>query len=98
MLIEVRERSEYEVVHIPGSINIPVKEYPNAFALSKDNFKSIFGITKPSPDKELVFLCAAGLRAKRAYDNALKDGYVNSSIYPGSMNDWVANGGHKLKL
>ncbi|CCE63966.1 hypothetical protein TPHA_0G01290 [Tetrapisispora phaffii CBS 4417] len=98
VLVDNREPSEYEVVHIPGSINIPYKSHPNGFALDGNAFQATFGVPKPDPKKELVFFCASGFRAGKSREVAYENGYKNTSIYPGSTNDWVSNGGDKLNL
>lgn len=98
VLVDVREPSEYSVVHIPGSINVPYKSHPEGFKLSEPEFHSAFGINKPTEDKELVFFCASGMRAAKARSVAFNHGFRNTAIYPGSMNDWVSNGGDKLSL
>ncbi|CCC68145.1 hypothetical protein NCAS_0B00610 [Naumovozyma castellii] len=98
VLVDVREPSEYSVVRIPGSINIPYRTHPDAFTLNDAEFQSSFGVPKPAHNKELIFFCASGMRASKAEQVASKNGYNNTSIYKGSMNDWVAHGGDKLNL
>lgn len=98
VLIDVREPKEFEVVSIPGSVNVPFRTHPEGLSLDDADFKHTFGFPKPSKDKELVFFCASGRRAASAEGVAEKHGYHNTSLYPGSLNDWVAKGGDKLKL
>lgn len=98
LLIDVREPAEFETVKIPGSFNVPYRSSPEAFGLPAAEFESKFGLAKPSQDTELVFFCAAGGRASNAQKKAISYGYNKTAIYPGSMNDWIANGGDKLKF
>lgn len=98
VLVDVREPSEYSVVHIPGSINVPFKSHQDGFTLDAAEFDKTFGIPKPTQDKELVFFCASGMRANKTRRVAFNNGFSNTSIYPGSMNDWVSNGGDKLSF
>lgn len=98
VLVDVREPSEYSVVHIPGSINVPYRSHPDAFALDPLEFKKQIGISKPDISKELIFYCASGKRGGEAQKVAHTSGYSNTSLYPGSMNDWVAHGGDKLSI
>ncbi|CCF55859.1 hypothetical protein KAFR_0A04240 [Kazachstania africana CBS 2517] len=98
VLVDVREPSEYSVVNIPGSINVPYRSHPDAFALDTEAFEKTFGVQKPNAEKELVFFCASGMRGAKAQNVAANNGYKNSAVYPGSMNDWVGQGGDKLKL
>lgn len=98
VLVDVREPSEFEVVRIPGSINVPYKSHPNGFALPADEFQTTFNVSKPDKSKKLIFFCASGFRAGRAEGVAANDGYSNTAIYTGSMNDWVDKGGDNLKF
>lgn len=98
VLVDVREPSEYEVVSIPGSLNVPYRSHPDAFSLGATEFQQKFHFPKPDKNKEVIFFCASGMRASNAQHVAAKDGYEHTAIYPGSMNDWVSNGGDKLKL
>ena len=77
--------------------NIPYKSAPDALALPAEEFQAKFGFSKPAKDAELVVFCAAGRRAEGAQGKAVANGYTNVSIYPGSMNDWVAKGGDKIQ-
>ena len=98
LIVDVREPSEYSIVSIPGSINVPYRSHPDGFTLGDAEFEKQFNVPKPSQDKELVFMCASGMRAGKAREVAASHGYSNTSIYPGSMNDWVSKGGDKLKF
>lgn len=98
VIVDVREPSEYEVVSIPGSINVPYRSDPTGFAFDEFHFKKAFNVDKPPKSKRLIFMCASGKRASGAEEVAAADGYSNTAVYTGSMNDWVENGGDKLKF
>lgn len=98
VLIDVREPTEFEDVKIPGSYNVPFRSHPQGFSLDDATFERTFGFPKPSKEKELVFFCASGRRGASAQSLAEKSGYFNTSLYPGSVNDWVSKGGDKLHL
>lgn len=98
VLVDVREPTEYDLVKIPGSVNVPFRSHPQGFSLEDATFERTFGFPKPSKDKELVFFCASGRRGASAQSLAEKSGYYNTSLYPGSVNDWVSKGGDKLHL
>ncbi|CAI4036570.1 hypothetical protein SMKI_15G4180 [Saccharomyces mikatae IFO 1815] len=98
VLVDVREPSEYSIVHIPASINVPFRSHPNAFALDPLDFEKQIGIAKPETSNELIFYCASGKRGGEAQKAAHSHGYSKTSLYPGSMNDWLAHGGDKLDL
>lgn len=98
VLVDVREPSEFSVVHIPGSINVPYRSHTEGFSLDPVTFKQTFGYEKPPVSNHLIFYCASGRRGSMAREVAAKNGYTNLSEYPGSMNDWVAKGGDRLAL
>ncbi|CCF56630.1 hypothetical protein KAFR_0B03330 [Kazachstania africana CBS 2517] len=93
VLVDVRETSEFEEVRIPGSINVPYWTHPEAFTLDADTFQKEFHIQKPEFDKELIFFCGSGKRSAYAQQVAKENGYQHTSLYPGSMKDWISHGG-----
>ncbi|CAB4252919.1 similar to Saccharomyces cerevisiae YOR286W RDL2 Protein with rhodanese activity [Maudiozyma barnettii] len=97
VLVDVREPSELLDYKLPHTINIPYKTKPEALSLSRSQFKAEMGFEKPAEDKELVFFCAKGIRAAAAKDIASKNGYSTTAVYPGSMTEWLANGGRDIK-
>lgn len=96
ILVDVREPTELQTYTLPTAINLPLKTAPGALSLSPDDFEDVFHIKKPSTDKELIFFCAAGIRAQAAEELARSYGYENTGVYPGSINEWLAKGGDKL--
>ncbi|SCV05886.1 LANO_0H17348g1_1 [Lachancea nothofagi CBS 11611] len=95
-LIDVREPNEYAEGHIPGSSNMPFRSHPLALRIPSREFEKDFGFQKPDKNQELVLLCASGRRASQSREEALKAGYKQVSVYPGSMSDWVAKGGKTI--
>ncbi len=65
VLLDVRDKEEYGAGHIPGSINIPVKDIQN--------------VTETIPDLNTpVFVyCLSGARASRAVQSMKASGYAN---------------------
>lgn len=98
IIVDVREPSEFEVVQIPHSINVPYRSHPNAFAMPELEFRQTFGSDKPIKNKKLIFLCASGMRAGKAEQVAYNNGYHNTVVYTGSMNDWVDKGGSDMNF
>ena len=94
-LIDVREPSELQSLGtIPQSINLPYKTHPDALSYTENVWKDTFpGVEKPPKENELVFYCAAGVRAKYAADKAAEQGYEKLGVYTGSFGDWKANNG-----
>lgn len=95
ILIDVREPSELETCVLPHSINLPLKTAPGALSLPPDEFQRVFGIEKPCKNKELIFFCAAGIRAQAAEELARSYGYEKTGIWPGSINEWLEKSGNK---
>jgi len=91
VLIDVRDPQELqETGQIPKSINIPLGQLIDVFKnVSDAEFKSKFGIDKPTPDTALIFSCKLGGRARKAYESALELGYDKASFYKGSWTDWA---------
>ncbi|SCV05887.1 LANO_0H17370g1_1 [Lachancea nothofagi CBS 11611] len=97
LLVDVREPSEVQQYALPTAINLPLKSAPGALGLSSEEFEDVFGIPKPATENELIFFCAAGVRAKAAEELANSYGYGNTGLYPGSIHEWLEKGGDKLK-
>ncbi|CAI4052177.1 hypothetical protein SKDZ_15G4220 [Saccharomyces kudriavzevii ZP591] len=97
LLVDVREPKEVKDYEMPTTINIPVNSAPGALGLPEKEFHKVFKFDKPLQDKELIFLCAKGVRAKTAEELARSYGYENTGIYPGSIAEWLAKGGADVK-
>lgn len=93
----MREPSEVAEFALPSAINLPLKTAPGALSLSEEEFQNVFHIAKPSTDKELIFFCAAGIRAQAAEELARSYGYENTGVWPGSINEWLEKTGVKSK-
>ncbi|XP_055385787.1 rhodanese domain-containing protein CG4456-like isoform X3 [Condylostylus longicornis] len=91
LLIDVREPEELkETGKIPTSINIPLAEVQDALSvLDVKTFKDLYGIEKPSKEKNIIFYCMIGKRSHKASEIALKLGYKNVKNYLGSWSEWV---------
>lgn len=80
VLIDVREVSEYQQAHIPGSILIPVSAcHP--------------GGLPQNPDKKIVFHCKSGMRAGSACQTCMH-AIRNEEAYnlKGGIEAWIAAG------
>ncbi|QEU60039.1 Rdl2 [Kluyveromyces lactis] len=89
VLVDVREPSEVKEFALPTAINLPLKTAPGALSLDNEEFQKVFHIPKPSTDKELIFFCAAGIRAQAAEELARSYGYEKTGVWPGSINEWL---------
>jgi len=56
----------------------------------EDDFKAQFGFDKPQLDETLVFTCKAGIRAEKAANLAVVEGYSNIVVYTGGSDEWFS--------
>lgn len=78
-ILDVREPSEWEAVHIPDATLIPLAELPSR--------------TSELPkDQEIVIVCRSGNRSAQGRDILLQNGFETVTSMAGGMNDWQAQG------
>jgi len=94
-LIDVRNSTELETVgEIPGSVNVPLHEIPEAFQLSPDQFLEKYKFQLPQTTaKNIVLTCRSGRRILIAQKRLKPLGYNHLRLYRGSFKEWVAKGG-----
>ena len=78
-LIDVRSYTEFEISHIPKSINI----YAGYLEQNLD---------KINPDEKILLYCTSGDRSSIAASYLQKRGYKNVSNLSGGINNWVQAG------
>lgn len=94
VIVDVREPYElFETGKIPGAINIPITTAVQSFHIPEEDFEEMYGFERPPKNKELLFYCKAGVRAKSAAHLAQHAGWTKVSDYPGSWLDWAAQNG-----
>ncbi len=82
IIIDVREAKEYNSGHVPGAINLPRGVIVNNITVL-DDYK----------DKDLVFYCHSGKRAKMVTDHLVNKNYSDQLFHlQGDMRAWRANG------
>jgi len=81
VLLDVRTLEEHEVIHLEGSLFLPVQE------LSQKSLTDI-GLGVESKDKEIYVYCRSGARSKTAYDIMTSLGYTNVKSVAGGMIHW----------
>ena len=79
VLIDVRERSEYDQVHIPGSILIPLAELPARMG-------------EIPADEDVYVHCRMGGRSARAVELMRAFGRPNSYNVSGGIEAWEDEG------
>ena len=79
LLVDVRERHEFAMLRVPGSVLLPLSGFTATF--------------EDLPrDRPLLILCAAGSRSARATEFLLAQGFPDVSNVAGGINSWRAAG------
>jgi len=81
VLVDVRERDEWEEGHIPGAIHIP-----------RGNLESRIENAVPDRSSKLVVYCASGARSAFGAKALGELGYEDVSSLSGGFTDWKRNG------
>jgi hydroxyacylglutathione hydrolase len=79
LVVDVRQASEYEAGHLPGSLAIGAGELPDRLA----------GLARDQP---VVTICEAGYRASVAASLLRAAGFVHVAAVASGVPDWVAQG------
>jgi rhodanese-related sulfurtransferase len=79
VLVDVRERHEYEACHIPGAVLVPLSTFDAAHVPA-------------AAGQRLVVACQAGMRAMDAARRLVKAGRPTVWCFDGSLNGWQACG------
>ncbi|MCB0390055.1 MAG: rhodanese-like domain-containing protein [Bdellovibrionales bacterium] len=85
VIIDVRERDEFDAEHIKNSINVPLSTFSSQAP----------GILTQFMDRKVVIMCRSGNRAKMAKQQALQLGFspdAGYSIYEGGIIKWKSEG------
>jgi rhodanese-related sulfurtransferase len=75
MLIDVREQWEYDELHIPGAVLIPLGELPNR-------------VSEIPVDRDVYVHCRMGSRSARAVDYLRTFGHPRSYNVTGGIEAW----------
>ncbi len=78
-MLDVREQSEWDTVHIPGAALIPLGSLA-------DNLKVV------PKGVEVVVVCRSGNRSQKGRDILLAAGYKQVTSMAGGINQWSAAG------
>ena len=81
LVIDVRDRREYEAAHIPGALAIPF-----------DGVDGFFARTEVSKDKPVVVVCAHGRLSILAAASVRAGGFGNVRSLAGGIQRWQAEG------
>jgi rhodanese-related sulfurtransferase len=83
LILDAREREEYEVSHIP-----------NAQYLGYKNFDPML-LEQVAKDQKIVLYCSVGYRSEKIGDQLMKLGFTNVHNLYGSIFEWI-NQGHPV--
>lgn len=75
LLLDVREVFEYQNWHIPGAVNLPLKQV-------------LLGNLTTAKDRDIITICAHGGRSARATDHLQSQGFTNVVTLAGGMVEW----------
>ncbi|KAI4878282.1 hypothetical protein NFI96_019209 [Prochilodus magdalenae] len=88
-LFDVREPYEFEEGAIPGATNIPLSEVEQAFTLTPDQFRELYGVSMPEKDdSDFVLYCQRGRRSLTALEMVRGLGYSRARHYAGGYAEW----------
>ena len=78
LILDVREKEEYQLCRIPGAKLIPLKEIPKRF-------------TEINTSENIVVYCHSGIRSAQATLFLKKKGYSNVKNLIGGIDSWSIN-------
>jgi rhodanese-related sulfurtransferase len=78
LVVDVRTPGEYETVHIPGAINMPLDQIDT-------DLTHLAGT-------RLVLICQSGARATRCQQTLARAGLDDTLVLDGGMNAWLSLG------
>ena len=79
LLVDVRERGEFETLRVPGAVLMPLSELGERFQ------------QLPS-DRPLLLMCAAGRRSLVAAEHLARNGYADVTNVAGGITAWQRDG------
>lgn len=85
VILDVRERDEFEAEHVENSINVPLSHFASVAP----------GVLNQLKEKNVLILCRSGNRAKLASDQIQQLGYadkVSATVYEGGIIEWKRQG------
>lgn len=83
LLIDTREKAEYDVSHLDGALQLDPET---------EDFSSLDEVAKDTP---IVVYCSVGYRSSKIAKKLLTSGFTNVSNLEGSIFTW-ANDGHRV--
>ena len=75
VLLDVREKFEFNIASIPNSIHIPMMEIPSK-------------LNELNPEKEIVVLCKSGIRSAKVCEFLCQNNYHTVKNVSGGIKAW----------
>lgn len=85
VIIDVREKDEFEAEHVENSVNIPLSMFASMAP----------GVLNQLKDRKIIFMCRGGARASQAKAISLNLGFNDAhtyEIYNGGLMQWKKDG------
>ncbi|KAJ9090056.1 hypothetical protein DSO57_1006449 [Entomophthora muscae] len=88
ILIDLRRADERKAGIMPSSQWIPFEEIEEALKSSPDQVKEKYNVEEFKKEQKIIFACHAGMRAEKAYNMAVQEGYHNVQVYKGGWSEF----------
>ncbi|WEL18832.1 Rhodanese-related sulfurtransferase [Halorhabdus sp. SVX81] len=95
VIVDTRERWEYEEGHIPGAVQLDWRDLVDDETRGIKPREEIEAILEPkgiTPDSRIVLYCNTARRISHTYVVLQHLGYGNLAFYEGSLTEWEAAG------
>ncbi len=76
LLLDVREKWEWDIAHVLGAVHIPLKDIH-------------IRINELNPEHSIAVMCHHGVRSARAIDFLLQQGFTNVYNVVGGIDAWA---------
>lgn len=96
ILVDTRDRSEFEAGHIPGAIRLDWIELVDDAGRGLKDPSAIRTLLEDrgiTPDRHVVLYCNTARRISHTYTVLRHLGYEQLAFYEGSLTEWKRNGG-----
>jgi len=95
VLVDTRERAEFEAGHIPGAVRLDWRELVDDETrglLPENEARDLLESREISPDDRIVLYCNTARRISHTYVVLRHLGYDDLAFYEGSLTEWEAQG------
>lgn len=96
VLVDTRDRSEYERSHLPGAVLLDWRDLVDEESRglkSDDELRAILADRGIAPDRRVLLYCNTARRISHTYVVLRHLGYEDLAFYEGSLTEWEDRGG-----